>query len=241
MSALPEEFNERLARVLKLVRTERTLPAQLEAAAAMAKRTVSTCDAAGITLVIVGEPVTSAATDRVVLEVDLVQYDTEQGPCLEAMAESRMVRVDLVESDIRYSRFAPGALDVGINSIVSFPLLAGDRSVGAFNLYSHQGDAFDDDTERAMAPILGYTGDMLSTSPLYAYSLDLVDGLVESLEDRAAIGQATGVLIARNHWSTEEAFDAVRDRALVQGVSLREAADAVLKTYAGPGGGGSGI
>ena len=62
-------------------------------------------------------------------------------------------------------------------SVVSFPLVAGGRTVGALNLYSYLPDAFDADTERVMAPIVNYAADVLSTSPLYAYSLNLVEGL----------------------------------------------------------------
>lgn len=184
-----------MARVMKLVRTQRTLPTQLAAATALATRTVPTCDAAGVSLVIVGEPTTSGATDAVVLEVDLVRYDTAQGPFLDAIEHSKVVRLDLIGGEVRYSRFAPGAMDAGINTIVSFPLTAASRTVGALNLYSNQVDAFDDDTERVMAPIVSYASDVLATSPLYAYSLDLIDGLMEAIGDRAAINQAPGVLM----------------------------------------------
>ncbi len=228
MSVLPEEFTERLARVMKLLRTQRTLPSQLESAVALAKRSVPSCDAAGVGLVIVGEPVTASATDRVVVEVDLVQYDTGEGPCLDAMAHSNVVRVDVIEKEIRYSRFAPGAADTGINSVMSFPLLALGRTVGAFNLYSYSRDAFQEDSERLMQPIVGYAAEVLATSPLYAYSLDMVDGLVESLENQGIIAQALGVLMVRHDLTSAEAFDLLRDRALVRGSSLREAAEFVL-------------
>ena len=42
------------------------------------------------------------------------------------------------------------------------------------------------------------------------------------------IAQATGTLMARNASSSAEAFDVLRARALVQGETLREAAEAVL-------------
>lgn len=72
---------------------------------------------------------------------------------------------------------------------------------------------------------------VLATSPLYAYSLDLVKGLVEAMDDQAAIGQATGVLMVTGDMTSSEAFEVLRDRALVQGQSLREAAGAVLTTH----------
>lgn len=239
MTVLPEEFTERLARVMKLVRTQRTLPTQLEAAVALAKRTVPMCDAAGISLVIVGEPMTAAATDRVALEIDLVQYETGEGPCMEAMVEDHIVRVDLIGQEIRYSRFVPGALDTGINSVASFPLRSGARPVGAFNLYSYQANGFDETTERVMEHIVGYASDVLARSPLYAYSLDVVDGLLESLADQAVVAQATGLLMARNGWTTEEAFRLIRERALVHGASLRETAGSVLDEEATGGAGGA--
>lgn len=229
MSVLPEEFTERLGRVVKLVRTQRTLPTQLEAAVAVAKRTIPTCDAAGVSLVITGEPSTAAATDGVVLEVDLVQYQTGEGPCLEAIAESNVVRVDLLEGETRFSRFAPGAVDTAISSIVSFPLTAGERTVGALNLYSYRPNAFDEETERLMAPIVDYAAEVVAKSPLYAYSLDAVDGLVANLEERALVANATGVMMARHHLTSAEAFGALRDRALVNGSSLCETARQVLE------------
>jgi hypothetical protein len=64
--------------------------------------------------------------------------------------------------------------------------------VGALNLYSYLPDAFDDDTEQVMAPIVSYAADVLSTSPLYAFSLDMVEGLMESLEERAVSPRRPG-------------------------------------------------
>jgi putative methionine-R-sulfoxide reductase with GAF domain len=230
MSVLPEEYDERLHRVMRLVRTQRTLPTQMEAAVALAKRTVPSCDAAGVSLVLTGEPFTAAASDHVVLEVDLVQYATGEGPCLAAIADSNVVRIDLIRADMRFERFAPGALDSAINSVISFPLVTAGRTVGALNLYAYAAEAFDEETEELMAPIVSYVAEALTTSPLYAYSLDLVEGLMASIEERAVIAQATGALMQQNGWTSGEAFDVLRDRALVHGQSLEEAATAVVAT-----------
>lgn len=51
---------------------------------------------------------------------------------------------------------------------------------------------------------------------------------MEDLEEQAVIAQATGALMARNQWSAAESFDFLRDRALVRGEPLREAARAIL-------------
>ena len=235
MSDLPEEFTERLSRVMKLVRTQRTLPTKLEAVTALVKRTIANCDAAGVTLVVQQQPTTCVVTDRVVVEVDLVQYQTGEGPCLTAIEDTNVVRIDVIDEDVRFSRFAPGALDSGINSVLSLPLIADGRTVGALNLYSYRPHAFDKDSERAAIPFADYAAEVVASSPLYAYSLDMVDGLLESLENQAVISRATGVLVARHGWSSAEALDALRQRALVHGESLRTVAELVLAEAVEPG------
>lgn len=228
MAVPPGEFIEHASRVIKLVRAQRALPAQMEAVVALAKRLVPACDVAGLSLVIAGEASAGATADRVVLEIDLVQYQTGRAPTLGSMARSNIVRVDLIEHDSCFERFAPGAVDAGINSIVSFPLVANQKMVGAIDLYSFRPNAFDSDTEGRIAPIVRYTGDTLSMSALYASALGLVEVLVASVEDRAVIAQATGFLMARNDWTSTEAIGAIRDRAVVQRESLADSAKALL-------------
>jgi GAF domain-containing protein len=228
MEQLPQESIERLSRVAKLLRTQRTLPARLEAVVAIAKRSIPNCDAAGISLFIEGEPTSVAVTDRLTVEVDLVQYQTGQGPCLAAMSESNIIRIDVLERDSRFTRFAPGALRADINSVLSIPLAAGDRTVGALNLYSHRPNAFNGRAEEAVAPLAEYAAEAITTSPLYAYSLDMVDGLVETLEARALIAQATGVLMANDGRTSHEAMDRIRELAMASGESMRTVAEWVL-------------
>ena len=49
MTELPDESVERFARINKLLKTQRTLPAKLEGVVDICKRTVANCDSAGIT------------------------------------------------------------------------------------------------------------------------------------------------------------------------------------------------
>ncbi|MDP9069793.1 MAG: GAF and ANTAR domain-containing protein [Actinomycetota bacterium] len=229
MQELPEESIEKLSRVTKLLSTQRTLPAKLESVVAIVKRTIPHCHAAGITLLIDGEPTTSAVTDRLAVEIDLVQYQTGEGPCLGAITDSNLIRIDVLERDGRFSRFAPGALDLEVNSVLSVPLVARGRTVGALNMYSRLPDAFDAQCEEAVQPMADHAAEAISTSPLYAYSLDMVEGLVETLESQALIAQATGVIMATEERTSDEALDRLRTVALTSGESMRTVADRVLK------------
>jgi GAF domain-containing protein len=228
MHDLPPETVEKLSRVTKLLKTQRTLPAQLEAVVGIVKRTIPSCDAAGVVLLLDGEPTSVAVTDRLTLEIDLVQYQTGEGPCLAAMNDGDVVRIDILERDSRFTRFAPGALDQGLNSVLSTPLRANGRSVGALNMYSVRANAFDGRTEEAVRPMAEYAGEAIGSSPLYAYSLDMVDGLVEDLESRALIDQAVGVLMATQERTGENALGRLRELALHSGESMRTVAGWVI-------------
>lgn len=231
MQDLPEISVERFARVTKLLRTQRTLPAKLETVVAIAKRTVPNCDSAGIILMIDGLPTTSAVSDRLAVEIDLVQYETGQGPCLSAMQDSHVVRIDVLERDSRFTRFAPGALDRDIDSVMSLPLPVGNTVVGALNLYSRLPNAFDRQSEQVAQPLAAYAAEVIGTSPLYAYSLDMVEGLVESLESRAVIAQASGIIMAIESRTSQEALDRLRTLALASGKSMRTVADSVIEEH----------
>lgn len=226
---LPQESVDRLHRVTRLLSTQRTLPAKLEAVVALVERTIPNCHAVGISMVIDGKPTTAAASDRLAVEIDLVQYRTGEGPCLAAMSDGNVIRIDLLEEDSRFTRFAPGALDHRINSILSIPLTASDRVVGALNLYSHLPNAFDGGAEEAVQPMADVAAETIGTSPLYAAALDLVDGLVETLESQAIIHQAVGVIMAGEGQTPEEALDRLRQLALASGKPMREVARLVLE------------
>jgi putative methionine-R-sulfoxide reductase with GAF domain len=229
MEDLPTDTLEKVARVTKLLKTQRTLPAKLEAVVALVKRTIPNCDAAGVCLLISGEPTSIAVSDRLALEIDLVQYRTAEGPCLAAIAQSQVVRIDVLDADTRFTHFAPGALDRELSSVMSIPLDANGRTVGALNVYSRRPDAFDARAEEAVQPMAAYAAESISTSPIYAYSLDMVDGLAESVESQALIDQATGVLMATEERSSAEALDRLRELALSSGESMRTVATWVLE------------
>lgn len=213
----------------RLVSNERTLPAKLEAVVALVQRTIPSCHAAGIALLIDGIPTTAAVTDRLALEIDLIQYATGEGPCLAAMSNARIIRIDLLESDSRFTRFAPGALDRNIESVLSIPLVAMDRVVGGLNMYSRLPHAFDANTRQAVQPMADVAAEAISTSPLYASALDMVDGLVESLESQALINQAAGVIMTSERRTAEEALDRLRQLALASGKPIRAVAQLVLE------------
>lgn len=89
-----------------------------------------------------GPLATVAASDQTISERDFHQYATGEGPCVDASRQGRWFHVETLGSETRWPAFTPRARTLGINAILSSPLLAGGRPVGAPNIYSRAAVAF---------------------------------------------------------------------------------------------------
>src|SRR4051795_7023053 len=104
-----DEVVNALQQLAEVLLTERTLGAALARIAETATLSVPGCDAATIAISIEGRPATAAMTARVGLELDLVQYDTDDGPCLTTFRTMNTVRLDLTEKNDPFPHFAVAA------------------------------------------------------------------------------------------------------------------------------------
>jgi hypothetical protein len=86
-----------------------------------------------------------ASTSDLPREVDALQERLEQGPCLDAVWEQDVVRVDEVRADDRLPEFARQASDLGIGSTMCFQLFVLDDRLEALNLHARTPGALDDE------------------------------------------------------------------------------------------------
>jgi GAF domain-containing protein len=207
-----------------LAATQTTLPNKLEAVAEVLKRTVPGCDAVSIALVVEEAAVTGAVSSQLAVEVDLVQYAHDEGPCLTSMTARSPVRIDVLRQDERFEHFAPGALDLGVESSLSIPLIWAGNVVGSINLYSTRPKAFTDTTLNRVEPIADYAAQVIGRSPLHAASLDLVEGLAATIRDSDDIQVAIGYLLGHGTPTEAQAWTILREQALRSGTSIADTA-----------------
>ncbi len=86
---------------------------------------------------------TLAATGPVAAEVDGLQTELGDGPCLHALFECRAVRISDTRTERRWPRFASAAHTAGIGSMLSLQLFVEHVHLGALNLFSNKPRAFD--------------------------------------------------------------------------------------------------
>lgn len=194
----------------------------------LAVRSIGDCDAVGVTLFVDGKATTRAATGGLVYEIDHYQYDISEGPCLQAIADHEMIEVQEMTSEQRWPRFCRHAAERGTHSSLSFPLLVRGDSLGALNLYAGRPRAFTSTDRETGAMFAAQAAVALANAETYAASVKLAQNLRAALDSRAVIDQAMGILIGRNAYSQDLAFEALRTTSQSENRKLHDVAGAIV-------------
>jgi transcriptional regulator with GAF, ATPase, and Fis domain len=169
-----------------------------------------------------GRIVTVAATDDLVRQVDEIQYETGEGPCVEALARGLPV-ADGRDDAGRWPQFAPRAAALGVTAWMAF-LLSNDRHAHeTLNIYSTQVGTFDDDAR--------YVAQLFATSAALAMGkVRVEEQLTQALTTRKLIGQAIGIVMERYRLNEDQAFEFLVNVSRDSNVKLREIARQVIRT-----------
>ncbi|MBV9383042.1 MAG: GAF and ANTAR domain-containing protein [Streptosporangiaceae bacterium] len=178
---------------------------------------------AGITLVTGKEFATTVASGELIERIDRMQYETGEGPCLDAARQHKTVRSDDLRAEARWPRFAHQAAGLGVLSVLSFQLFAGDDSFGALNLYATAAAAFGQDSES--------TGILLASHAALAMTAARTEaGLLTALDSREMIGQAKGILMERYKVTGVQAFGLLVASSQAMNRKLRDIAEHLVAT-----------
>jgi GAF domain-containing protein len=165
----------------------------------------------------------------VAAQVDQAQYDSDRGPCLEAFRTMAVVKVDDVRLDERFPEFAASALEHGLRSSLSVPLIAHGEGIGAVNLYTAEAGHFRDDDVEHAEEYAGQAAIALANAQAYWEQASLAQNLAKALESRSVIDQAKGVIIATAGVDADDAFDLLRQQSQAENRKLREVAAEIVE------------
>ena len=201
--------------------------------AVLAARLVGGGLSCGMTMESDGRPVTVACSDPVAARVDEVQYELDNGPCLHAMRDGHVVRIEDTADKQRWPEFGRRAASHGIRSCLALPLSADGRPVGALNLYAREASAFGAAEARRAEDFVENASGALTLAMRLASYAALVEQLRSSLESRAVIDQAIGIVMARERCNQARAFEILRSTSQNSNVKLRDIARAIVTTVSG--------
>jgi hypothetical protein len=151
-------------------------------------------------------------SDTHIGEVERLQSETGEGPCVTARTTGAPVIIDDLSDTTASPRFTPRALRAGMRAVYSVPMKVGDVRFGALNLYR----TTPGDLDARAATVAQLVGD-LATSYLSVDAADrasrLADQLQHALDSRVVIEQAKGRLSLAWNQDVTSAFERLRRHA----------------------------
>lgn len=174
--------------------------------------------------------VASSQEDAEVME--LLQLQSDQGPCLECYRTGAPVSVpDLTEASGRWPMFVAAVEQRGAyRSVHALPLRLRGEAIGTLNLFHRQpGPLPDADLALGQALADVATIGILSERAI-RHSEVLNEQLQAALNSRVIIEQAKGVLAERGNLTMDAAFDRLRRHARTHNAPLSQVARRVVET-----------
>lgn len=176
-------------------------------------------DEASVSLVTGNRTIDSrAASSDLPRNVDALQSETGEGPCLDASYEDRVVNVPDLSTDTRWPEFSPKAFNLGARSMLSFQLFVNGDHLGALNLFGKDVGAFDAESERIGALVAAHAAVAVAGS-------QQVNQLTQALDTRDLIGQAKGILMERFKITSQQAFLLLSRASSELNIKLRDVAE----------------
>ena len=230
---LAEELSVVFARMSGLLLSQETVATSLQLVTALAHDTVAASSGSGVTLIDAAGRRSAAATSQSpVQDADALQYQLNEGPCLTAWAHRTMVRIDDTTSETRWPRWCGAVQQLGVVSVLSTPLVAGDRALGAMKVYSPRPAAFDAEAERRLAMLAPQAAVLLANMQSHEAATDLSEGLRQALRSRDMIATAKGILMAHDGLDEDGAFALLVSASQREGTKLRDVAHAIVTATA---------
>lgn len=226
---LPEELQDAISALARLLLTEEGLEAALHRVADLAVSVIEACDCCGVSVSANGKVGSRVTTSDVAQRIDDEQYAAGNGPCLVAMRTGELIKVDSIRTDTRWPAFARQAAAEGILSSCSVPLPVDHTVVGALNLYSASGP-FRERDEWTANELARQAAVTLSNAMAFEKMQALVGNLTDALASRDIIGEAKGIIMERQKCTPDAAFDVLRVASQRQNIKLRDLAQQVVDT-----------
>ena len=185
--------------------------------------------AAGVSLLQDGALQHATSLNELAAAIEVVQEQSQQGPCVDACRTNEMVSVaDVRVEPDRWPAVSRAARAAGVVAMAGIPFSNGQATLGALNLYDVEPRHWSE-AELARARVLAdmATGYVVNASHLQR-ERRTNEQLRQALENRVVIEQAKGILAAQHGISVTQAFERLRGYARSHNASTRAVADAIV-------------
>jgi GAF domain-containing protein len=223
------DLADRLAHAARTLQLEGDPRRTLEEAVRVAVEMIDGCDEIGVSMVRRNNEVeTPVATGPRARRGDELQYELDEGPCLDAIWRHSLVHSPDLAAEPRWPRWAPAATEeTGMRSLMSFQLFTTGHTLGAMNLYSRSAHAYTATDEHVGTALAAHVAVALAQATQ-------IEQLNEAVTRRTMIGQAQGILMERFDIDADRAFQVLVRVSQQRNVKLHDVATEVVTTRRTP-------
>jgi GAF domain-containing protein len=214
---------EALAAAARLMNTTSTTDEALDLIVHAAQNSLAGIDHVGVSVVHKdGLITTEAATDDLVRQVDALQYELREGPCVSAITtQTPVVAIERGHKQDVWPRYVAASERLGVRSQLGLLLFADHRTLGALNLYSTSTDVLD--------PEIVHLAELFAAHAAMAMGkVRTVEQLHEGMHARQIIGQAVGILMERHDLTEDRAFAFLSRASQTSNIKLRDIAQELV-------------
>jgi GAF domain-containing protein len=222
VSSTPPSLASALADAARSIEGRSSIDETLDAIVRAAQLSIPDIDEVGISIIHrTGRIETRAATGQLVWDLDTIQYELGEGPCVSAMREEPVVVAQDIRHDQRWPRFVPRALTTGLQAQMAVRLYLEEHTLGGLNMYATRNRTIH--------------GDALHAAELFAAHAAIALGharkeeeLHAALHTRKVIGQAIGIVMERYGVDEHRAFQYLVRASSTSNTKLRDIAHEVV-------------
>ena len=179
----PEGENaEGLARLSEILVFEQPLGGTAQDVVDLARNSLGQCDGAGIQVLEEDVVGVRATSDSRSFDLDTLQDELDDGPCVESLRDGERHDLEPVTSDERWPSFAPPARRAGLVACCALPLVAHGELIGVLNLYAWPVVGFAGWDRRQCGTFAYRASNLLSSARVY----ERRQALIAQLEARLA-------------------------------------------------------
>jgi GAF domain-containing protein len=220
-----DEVTSALEQLTAALDEDERLPVILQRVCRQVVHAVPDTELASITLLREGAPYTVAATGDGARRIDQAQYDTGQGPCLEAARTGTLQRYAGNEAAARWPQFAAAAGADTVAGYLSAPLFIDREYQGSLNLYGTADQGFGTLDVALLELYTTAAEAALRSARRYTAAQETIEQLRTALSSRAVIDQAKGILMALHRISADDAFGRLVEQSQNTNLKLRDVAE----------------
>lgn len=198
--------------------------ARLDLGVALVVELVEGCDFAGITRVSRAGGETAAASSEKARLCDQLQYDLDEGPCLDTVRTHQTVISNDIAADPRWPHWGPAVAErYGVGSMLSLLLYTHGDSFGALNLFAERPQAFSSESLVVALSLAAHLA-------VAAAAGRETDQRAVAMVNRTVIGQAEGILMERYKIAPGQAFELLREASVKTNTKLVSVAEELTRT-----------